>query len=112
MNSPLRIALGAFLITAAALKAAPALAEPAQATNVSVVGTADLNLATAAGRRALDHRLVVAAAEVCGVASAADLEGQRHVRQCRANTLAQARSRGAELAGRGARSTVLVASTR
>ncbi len=91
MDKALQIAATAFLITAAAIKAAPAIAEPvAPAVNVSLVRTADLDLSTQRGQRALDARLVVAAHEVCGSASQADLEGQNDVRKCRADVLAKA----------------------
>jgi len=69
MTKSLKITLTAFLITAGLIKGAPALAEPAAAQNVSIVHTTDLDLASQAGRNALDHRLVVAAFEVCGTAS-------------------------------------------
>jgi len=48
--------------------------------NVAAVHTADLDLSTNAGRHQLDRRLVVAAAEVCGSASDADLAGQNDLR--------------------------------
>ena len=99
MKKPFLIILGSALATSAVIKAAPALAEPTQA--VSVVRTADLNLSTKAGRAALDHRLVIAAGEVCGTASDADLAGKNAVRQCRTDVLAKARVRGEQLASRG-----------
>lgn len=99
MKKPFLIILGSALATGAVIKAAPALAEPSQA--VSVVRTADLDLSTSAGRAALDHRLVIAAAEVCGAASDVDLAGQNAVRQCRTDVLAKARARGEQLASRG-----------
>jgi len=103
----LKIVLTSALITAAALKAVPALAESAPApVNVSIVHTADLDLTSDAGRRQLDHRLTRAAREVCGEASDADLEGKNDVRNCRANVLAKARAEGVELASRGASITV------
>ncbi len=92
MKQTLRIILTAFLTTAAVLKVAPAFAASAS-VNVSVVRTADLDLSTDAGRRQLDQRLVVAAREVCGTASDADLAGKNHVRDCRDNVLTQARAR-------------------
>jgi UrcA family protein len=112
MKSSIRIALGSFLVTAAALKAVPAFAEPIQPLNVSIVRTADLNLSTNAGRSALDRRLVIAAGEVCGAAADVDLAGKNQVRQCRANVLAKARARGEELASRGGDQAILVASSR
>jgi UrcA family protein len=99
MKTPILIAAASFAVTAALIKAAPAVAEPAQ--NVSVVQTADLDLSTEAGRAALDHRLVVAAYDVCGTGADADLAGQNAARQCRADVLATARARSEELASRG-----------
>ena len=46
MNTSLKIAIGSFLAAAAVIKAAPALAEPAQPQNVSIVRTADLDLSS------------------------------------------------------------------
>ena len=108
MKTPIRIALGAFLATAAIIKAAPALAEPVPPQNVSIVHTADLDLSTRAGQRQLDQRLVIAASEVCGIASEVDLAGQNAVRQCRFDVLSRARARGEQIASRGA-GTILVA---
>lgn len=71
-----------------ALTATPAMAEPAAPTT-SIVRTADLNLASKDGQRALDRRLSLAAKEVCGTASDADLVGQNDVSQCRKDVLAQ-----------------------
>ena len=111
MKNPLLIAAGSFLVTAALIKAAPALAEPAPAQNVSIVQTADLDLSTKAGRARLDHRLVIAAYEVCGAAADVDLAGQNAVYQCRADVLARARAEGERVASRGGRE-ILVASNR
>ena len=70
-----------------AFTATPALAEaPAIAT--STVQTADLDLSTAKGQQALQHRLSQAVKEVCGNASDADVAGKNDVRRCRAETLA------------------------
>jgi UrcA family protein len=101
MKTPILIAASSFLVTAALIKAVPAFAEPAQAQNVSIVQTADLDLSTRAGRAALDHRLVIAAYEVCGTGADVDLAGQNAARQCRADVLAKARTRSEELASRG-----------
>jgi UrcA family protein len=106
MTKALRIAATAFLITAAAIKAAPAIAEPVTpAINVSLVHTADLDLSAASGQRALDVRLANAAREVCGTAADVDLEGRNDVRKCRADVLAKANGQRDQLlaaAGRGA----------
>ena len=111
MQTPIKIALGSFLVTAAAIKAAPALAQPVQPQNVSVVHTADLNLASQAGRRVLDQRLVIAACEVCGEAADVDLAGQNAARQCRKDVLAAARGKSDQLASRG-NDPILVAASR
>ena len=106
MKQTLKIIAASALATAAIIKAAPLLAEPAPAPIVSVVHTADLDLSTKAGRAALDHRLVTAAFEVCGTASNVDLAGQNKVRVCRADVLAKARADGEQLASRGVPITV------
>ena len=106
--SAIRIIIASALITTAAIKAVPALAEPvaAQDFNVSIVSTADLDLSTETGRRVLDHRLVNAAREVCGSASDIDLAGKNKVRACRENVLTDARAKGDQLASRGAAITI------
>jgi UrcA family protein len=105
MTKALQIAATAFLITAAALKAAPAFAEPVAPTfNVSHVQTGDLDLSSSRGQRVLNIRLAHAAREVCGTASDIDLEGQNDVRQCRVDVLAKANGQRDQLlaaAGRG-----------
>jgi UrcA family protein len=101
MKGTLKIIAISALATAAVVKAIPALAEPTSGHNISIVHTADLDLASKAGREALDHRLVVAAYDVCGTASDADLAGKNDVRQCRADVLARARADGEHLARRG-----------
>jgi UrcA family protein len=111
MKTPILIATGSFLIAAAALKAAPAFAEPVQPQNVSVVHTTDLDLSSETGRRALNQRLVIAAREVCGEASDVDLVGKNAVRQCRKDTLAEARAKGERLASR-ADGSILIAAIR
>ena len=114
MTKALRIAATAFLITAAAIKAAPVLAEPVQpATNVSFVHTADLDLSSQSGQRALDARLAHAAREVCGTASDADLAGKNDDRRCRADVLAKANGqRDWLLASAGRETVIAVASAR
>jgi len=110
--SAIRIIIASALISTAAVKAVPALAEPVtgQNVNVSIVHTADLNLATDAGRRALDARLSQAAREVCGTPSDVDLAGKNKVRACRTDVLAKARSESEQLASRG--SPIFVAAGR
>ena len=100
MKQTLKIIAISALATAAVIKAVPVLADPVPAQNVSIVQTADLDLTTAAGRQSLDHRLVVAAYEVCGTASDADLVGQNQARVCRAEVLTSARAASGELAAR------------
>ena len=108
----LRIIIASALITTAAIKAVPAIAQPAPSpeVSVSIVSTADLDLTTESGKRALDHRLVNAAREVCGTGADVDLIGQNKARACRTDVLAKARAEGAELAARGA--PILVAAGR
>ena len=70
-----------------AFTATPALAEaPVIAT--TTVQTADLDLSSTQGQRALDQRLNQAVKEVCGTASDADIAGKNDVRRCRVDTLA------------------------
>lgn len=89
--------------------AAPAAAEPAMVT--SVVQTADLDLSSDAGRRALDRRITRAAIEVCGAASDADLEGRNAVWQCRDDVIAKASVQREQLlaAAQAGRTIVLAA---
>ena len=108
MTKTLKITLTAFVITAGLIKGAPALAEPAPVQNVSIVHTTDLDLSSQAGRNALDHRLVLAAFEVCGTASDVDLAGKNKVRACRTDVLAKARAQSDQIASRGG-STIVVA---
>ena len=88
MNKTVKIILSSFLITAGLIKGAPALAEEAPSATY-VVRTADLDLNTAAGQRTLDHRLTITIAEVCGVASDADLAGKNAANACRTETRAK-----------------------
>lgn len=112
MKTPILIALSAGLVTAAVIRAAPALAEPA-AVHVSIVRTADLDLATGVGKRRLDHRLAIAASEACGTASDADLIGKKNVRRCREDALARARAQIDRLIAAGrVNPTVAVAAAR
>ena len=102
MKQTLKIIAVSALVTAAVIKATPLLAEPVPAQNISIVHTADLDLSSKAGREALDHRLINAAFDVCGMASDADLAGKNKARACRADVLAKARAEGEQLASRGA----------
>lgn len=58
----------------------------------SIVKTADLNLMSQAGQRALERRIALAVAEVCGTASDFDLAGKNEVRRCRVETRAKTAS--------------------
>ena len=112
MKNAFTIALASALITTAAIKAAPALAEtPGGETNVSLVRTADLNLKSDAGRRQLDLRLVRAARQVCGTVSDADLNGKNEVRECRTEVLAKARANRDSVLAAAAPSKGLIAVT-
>ena len=75
-----------FIATLLAFSATPALAQP-PVTATSIVQTADLDLSTARGQRALDLRLSQAATEVCGTGSPSDLAGQNEIRRCRVETV-------------------------
>ena len=116
MKKAIYIALASALITTAAIKSAPALAEaPASASNlnVSLVRTADLDLGNSDGQRRLDQRLANAAREVCGTASDVDLEGKNEVRKCRDDTLAKAKGqRDAVLAAAGREGLISVTAAR
>ena len=102
MKQTLKIILGSALVTAALIKGVPAFAEPApDAVNVTIVRTADLNLRSAAGQRALDKRLVTAAHAVCNDASAVDLRAKNEEANCRAQVLSVARSRAQAIAANG-----------
>ena len=95
MKNPFVIAFASALITAGALRAAPALAEPASSevqTYVSYVKTADLDLSSQGGQRTLDRRVAQAAREVCGTPSDVDLVGQNKARECREDAIAKASS--------------------
>ena len=76
-----------FLAGLLALVSTPAYAQQGPVAIVTVE-TADLDLSTAAGQRALDLRLTHAVRDVCGEASDADVAGKNEVRRCRAETLA------------------------
>jgi UrcA family protein len=106
------ISLFALAIAASAATITPTVAaEPETVT--SVVRTADLDLSSRDGQQELDKRIAVAAREVCGTASDVDLEGKNAVRQCRAETIAQAESRREQLlAASRAGTPILVASAR
>ena len=110
MKQALLIILGSALVTGAAIKAAPALA---QDVATSIVKTADLNLDSVQGQEALEQRLSSAAHAVCGAASDADLEGKNDVRRCRNEVLARAHAeRDQILATRTDGATIALSSVR
>jgi UrcA family protein len=106
--------LFALALIASATTVTPTVAqafEPVTAT--SVVRTADLDLSSDSGKLELDHRIVRAAYEVCGEASDVDLEGKNAVRECRAETIAQATSQREQIiAAAKSGGSILVASAR
>lgn len=95
-----KIIAASALATAAIITPATLFAEHPSAANVSIVHTSDLDLTSKAGQRALDHRLVNAAIEVCGPVFDVDPAGKNQARACRADVLAKARANGRELARR------------
>lgn len=98
MKQTLKIIAISALATAAAIKAVPAISEPVQ--DVSVVRTSDLDLSSTRGRSILDHRLVLAASELCGAAADVDLSGRNAVRACRVDVLSKARAQSRVVASR------------
>ena len=96
--------LSSLILTLSVLSATPALAQSPTAESRVVVQTADLDLGSTKGQRALDHRITVAIGEACGAASVIDPVGQNAVRACRAETRAAVtadRDRLVELASKG-----------
>jgi UrcA family protein len=88
------------LATATSLIASPAVAQPADQVNVTIVHTADIDLSTDAGRRALDQRLATAAHQLCDTASAVDLKALNDERDCRAAVLENGRAKAQLVAAR------------
>ena len=82
------------LILIAALAAASSAVAPAQGqsgdTRTARVAVANLDLGTPAGVKALDRRILQAAAELCGTPSAADPHGGRAYRRCVEEAIAAA----------------------
>jgi UrcA family protein len=73
---------------------------PAMAADAGVaVQHADLNLATAAGRAALDRRIDRAARHVCGTALTVELDLAAEIADCRADVMASARSQRDAIVG-------------
>jgi UrcA family protein len=88
------------LATATSLIASPAVAQPADQVNVTIVHTADIDLSTDAGRRVLDQRLATAAHQLCDTASAVDLKALNDERDCRAAVLENGRAKAQIVAAR------------
>ncbi|MGZ8282576.1 MAG: UrcA family protein [Allosphingosinicella sp.] len=96
-----------------ALIACAAFATPAAASPEQIpVSYADLDLTTPAGIATLDARLERAVRQVCGGTFPMSLDSRAQVRRCQAETradiqpsrgeaLAQAQSRGTQMASRG-----------
>lgn len=96
------------LMAVLAAAAAPLAAEPPAPVSATV-RIADLDLGSSQGQRALQHRLRIAVAEVCGTASPADLKGQNAVRKCRSATFASAAQSAATRIAAKDRSAVAIA---
>jgi UrcA family protein len=79
-----------FAALAAALAGGPAVAQTHAAPATVTVRYADLDLASAAGRRTLDRRIGLAVRDACGTASDVDLHGRNIVAACRTETRAAA----------------------
>lgn len=94
------------IIFLAASLAALGLGSPSSAEPVTArlsISTAGLDLATPAGQRALDRRILHAASALCGTPSPADGRGRAAYDQCRADarvTAAAERNRAIEVARR------------
>jgi UrcA family protein len=102
--------LGGTLIAASGIGHV-ALAQPPASRTVAV-HYGDLDLRSAAGRSALDHRIRHAVRTACGEASPADLRGQNSIAACRYDltaSLAGQRDIALAAAGRRGRSGALVA---
>ena len=93
MKETLLLMTGSALATAALFFAsAPARSAQISAATevVQVIPTGDLDLGSAAGRKALDRRIGRAVIDLCGQAADVDLVGRNAVRKCRADALVQA----------------------
>jgi UrcA family protein len=99
---------------AAALIASPAAAQsPIPVDAQLVVSYADLDLSTEAGVRTLDRRILTAVQQACGASSDFDPAGKNRIRECQAETLAQARAqRDVAIAAAAAPNQVQLASQR
>lgn len=86
---------------AVALGATAATVQPAHAAAIVAVSYQDLNLASDAGRAALDARIERAASEVCGTAQRGELRIASEVAACRQAALAGAQRQRDALLGLG-----------
>jgi len=110
MKTLLTLSLAA---AALALSHSPASAQADGGAGRLLVSYADLDLSTERGVRILDRRLRSAAATACGPTSDADPAGKNDVRECRTETLAQARAqRDTAIAGLAGARPIQVAATR
>ena len=106
-------ALFALALIASATTITPTVQAAEPDAGISVVQTADLDLSSAAGQRALERRIAQAAREVCGTPSDADLEGKNDVRKCRKDTIARVSAQREQLlASARSGSPVLVSGAR
>ena len=96
------------MLLVAAAAAAPLAAEPVSTSRA--VETADLDLSTPAGVRALDHRLTIAIVDACGEASDVDLEGANAVRACRVEARARVASERERILALRSQAPVAIAS--
>ena len=110
MKDSIFYALASALVTAALILGGPLQAQTAPAdpqTYVSLVRTGDLDLGSRAGERKLEHRLALAAREVCGTASDVDLRGKKAVRECRKDAIDRATVQREQLLATAARGEVI-----
>lgn len=102
----LKIAMFALALISASAFITPTVA---QAPEVRIVKVADLDLGTAAGRKALDRRIARAAIDLCGTASDADLAGANEVRACRDDAVAEAQAQVERRLAVGRREPIVLA---
>ena len=107
-------ALFTLALIASATTVTPTVAQAFEPVTVtSIVRTADLDLSQSDGQRELERRIAQAARDVCGTASNVDVEGKNAIRQCRAETIAQASAQREQLlAAVRSGAPILVASSR
>lgn len=86
-NAFLALAASAAALASLSVGVSPAFARSA---DVVTVGYADLNLASAAGRRTLDSRISAAVDQVCSAGDSFELRASALQRSCRAEVSADA----------------------